>query len=419
MIIKQIIGRQILDSRGNPTVEADVVLETGALGRAAVPSGASTGTHEALELRDGGRDYGGKGVQKAVENINTIISKSLVGVPCQQGRIDEALKNLDGTAEKFKLGANAVLSVSLAAAHAAAEDMGWPLFRYFGQLAGNSNFIMPRPMMNIINGGKHATSSTEIQEFMIVPNLENGYVKNLQAGVEIYHRLGEILTMYGYETLLGDEGGYAPHVRGGNVEVLDLIMQAIKVAGYEPGKQVELALDVAASEFYKEGKYRLRGGKLLSSEQLIDSYSGVVDKYPISSIEDGLDQDDWAGWTLMTSRLGGKVQLVGDDLLVTNTKLLKRAITQKAATAILIKPNQIGTLTETIEAVKMAQPAGWRAIISHRSGETEDTTIAHLAVGLGTGFIKTGAPARGERTAKYNELLRIEELLSADKRRDA
>lgn len=412
MDIKSVKARQIIDSRGNPTVEADVTLGSGAFGRAAVPSGASTGTHEALELRDNNVAYGGLGVMTAVNNVNNTIAHVIVGSPADQIALDNLLKKLDGTPSKSKLGANAILAVSLAVARALADAQNKPLYEYISALAGNTEPAIPTPMINIINGGKHASGSTDIQEFMIIPIGAKSFAEAVQISSEIFHSLGQVLKDKGYSTLVGDEGGYAPSVKSGNREALDLIVEAIKRANYIPGKDVVLALDVAASELYKDGKYILATEKKqLSSVEMIDWYKMLVNDYPIVSIEDGLDQEDWVGWQKMTSDLGDKIQLVGDDLLVTNTVFLKRAVEEKSATAILIKPNQIGTISETIEAVKMAHLAGWRAIISHRSGETEDTAIAHLAVGLGTGYIKTGSVCRGERTAKYNELIRIEEIL--------
>ena len=412
MNIKSVKARQIIDSRGNPTVEADVTLDSGATGRAGVPSGASTGTHEALELRDKTGAYGGLGVMNAVNNINNIIVHEIVGTPSDQVSVDNMLKTLDGTPNKSKLGANAILAVSLAVAKASAVAQNVPLYKYVSALAGNTKPTMPTPMINIINGGKHASGSTDIQEFMIMPIGAKTFGEAVQMGAEVFHALGQVLKDKGYSNLVGDEGGYAPSVKAGNREALDLIVEAIKRAKYTPGKDVVLALDVAASELFKDGKYILATEqKQLSSDEMIEWYKQLISNYPIVSIEDGLDQEDWAGWQKMTTTLGDKIQLVGDDLLVTNTAFLKRAIDEKAATAILIKPNQIGTLSETIEAVIMAKAAGWRTILSHRSGETEDTTIAHLAVGLATGYIKTGSVCRGERTAKYNELIRIEETL--------
>lgn len=415
MKINKIIARQIFDSRGFPTVECDVALEDGSFGRAAVPSGASTGSGEALELRDGGEAFGGKGVTKAVANVNEIIAPALAGMDASdQQAIDHRLIELDGTKNKHKLGANAMLAVSLAVAKAAAASKGLPLYQHVGELAGNTNFTLPLPMLNILNGGKHAEGSTDIQEFMIMPVGAEAFADAMQIASEVYHSLGKVLHDKGYATTVGDEGGYAPAVRGGTDEALELIKEAVGRAGYKLGEDVALALDVAASELAGEDGYNFaREGKLYTVGELIDKYAVLVEKYPLVSIEDGLAENDWAGWRSLTERLGRKVQLVGDDLLVTNTKLLKKAIEQEVANAILIKPNQIGTLSETIDAVLMAQQAGWNTVMSHRSGETEDATIAHLAVGLGTGQIKTGSFSRSDRIAKYNELLRIEETLDS------
>jgi enolase len=413
MNITSIHARQILDSRGNPTVEADVLLEDGTLGRAAVPSGASTGSHEAIELRDGETAYGGKGVLKAVAHVNGEINESLVGHDgYDQSGIDQAMIDLDGTENKGRLGANALLAVSLAAARAAAQSKGMALYQYIADLAGNTNIVLPLPMMNIINGGKHAAGSTDIQEFMIMPIGAQSFSHCIQMGTEIFHALGKVLKEKGYGTTVGDEGGYAPAVKNGNAEALELIAEAVQKAGYSLGTDVVLALDVASSELLENGSYQLKTeDKSLSSQQMVAFYNELTSAFPIVSIEDGLGEDDWEGWKTLTQQLGNKIQLVGDDLLVTNTKFLERAISEKAANAILIKVNQIGTLTETINAVTMAHRAGWKAVISHRSGETEDTTIAHLVVGLGTGQIKTGSLSRTDRVAKYNELLRIEEAL--------
>ncbi|MDO8561510.1 MAG: phosphopyruvate hydratase [bacterium] len=415
MKIQSIHGREVLDSRGNPTVEADIVLEGGATGRTTVPSGASTGAHEAHELRDGDKSrYGGKGVQKAVANVNDEIATALVGKDfAGQREVDTVLKELDGTENKNRLGANAILAASLAFAHASARAKNIPLFEYVRGLSAHPRKpILPLPQCNIINGGKHAAGSTDIQEFMIMPVGAASFREALRAMAEIFQSLRKIVAEKGYATTVGDEGGFAPHVKAGNEEALSLIAEAVKKAGYELGKDIVLALDVAASELLVDGKYVLaREGKKLSSEELIAWYGVVQKKYPIVSIEDGLGEDDWAGWKKLTTSLGASTQIVGDDLLVTNVKFLERGIQEKAANAILIKVNQIGTLTETIDAVDMAHNAGWRAVISHRSGETEDTTIAHLAVGLGTGQIKTGSVSRTDRVAKYNELLRIEEML--------
>ena len=409
--IEEIKAREILDSRGNPTVEVEVFLSDGAWGRAAVPSGASTGAHEALELRDGDRSrYNGKGVLKALENINEIIAKEILGHSAYRQRaIDELLIKLDGTPSKSRLGANAILGVSLAVARAAANSLGVPLYRYIG---GINACILPVPLMNILNGGKHASDSTDLQEFMIVPAGAPTFAEALRWGAETYHALKKVLASKGYNTNVGDEGGFAPSLKA-NEEAVEVLLEAIEKAGYKPGEQIFIALDAAATEFYEDGKYVLKKeGRTLSAEEMVEFYADWVEKYPIISIEDGLAEDDWEGWQLLTRRLGDEVQLVGDDLFVTNVERLRKGIELGAANAILIKLNQIGTLTETLEAVKMAREAGWGAIISHRSGETEDVTIAHLAVATGVGQIKTGAPCRSERVAKYNELLRIEEDLS-------
>lgn len=409
--ITRITGRQILDSRGNPTVEADVYLQSGAMGRAAVPSGASTGAGEALELRDGGDAFGGKGVLKAVAAINDQINAELVGQDAaDQKAIDNAMIKLDGTDNKANLGANAILAVSLAAAKAVAAHKNQPLHAYIAEMTGTQQQSLPLPMMNIMNGGKHAAGSSDVQEYMIIPISATTFSDALRIGTEVFHALAKVLKQEGYGTTVGDEGGYAPAVKNGNREPLELISKAVANAGYELGKDIALALDVASSELYENGEYNLATeGKKVSSSELIDWYQDLVQQFPIVSIEDGLDENDWQNWTDLTSRIGNDIQLVGDDLLVTNTKLLERAINEKAANAILIKPNQIGSLTETIQAVQMAQNAGWNTVMSHRSGETEDTTIAHLAVGLGCGQIKTGSLSRTDRVAKYNELLRIAE----------
>lgn len=415
MKITKIKARQILDSRGNPTVEADVYLEDGSMGRAAVPSGASTGTHEALELRDNNRKiYQGKSVLKAVYNVNDPIAKVVIGkdVEDQKG-IDKALIDLDATVNKSKLGANAILAVSLATAKAAAISQKKPLYQYFNELSGSRNpLTMPVPMMNLINGGAHAARSTDLQEFIVIPTSAKSFSDALRMGAEVFHTLAKILKDNGYATTVGDEGGYAPAVKSGNKEALDLILAAIREAGYFPRKDFVLGLDVAASEFYIDREYWLNTeSQRLSSRDMVEWLQSVTRLYPIVSIEDGLDQNDWEAWKKLTKSLGETIQIVGDDLFTTNTKLLKRGIEEKAANAILIKLNQIGTLSETLEAVDMANKAGFKSIISHRSGETEDTTIAHLAVGLGVGQIKTGSLSRSERVAKYNELLRIEEQL--------
>jgi enolase len=414
MEITSIRARQIIDSRGNPTVEADVLLADGTLGRAAVPSGASTGSNEAVELRDGGDAFGGKAVMKAVGNVNETIAKALLGKDAGDQRgIDQAMIELDGTPNKGKLGANAILAVSLAVAKAAAQSQKLALYEYFRSLAPQSDkLLLPVPMMNIINGGKHAAGSTDIQEFMIMPVGAATFSDAVRMGAEIFHALAKVLKDNGYGTTVGDEGGYAPHVKEGNAEALELISQAVTKAGYKLGDDVVLALDVAASELYADGTYTLATeDRSLSSDEMVDWLVELSEKYPIASIEDGLAEDDWEAWAKLTERLGSKVQIVGDDLLVTNVTFLKRGIDEKSANAILVKLNQIGTLSETIDAVTMAHDANWRAVISHRSGETEDTTIAHLVVGLATGQIKTGSMSRTDRVAKYNELLRIEEQL--------
>jgi enolase len=410
-IIDTIIGRQIIDSRGNPTVEADVYLEDGTFGRAAVPSGASTGAGEALELRDGGVAFGGKGVSKAVANINTTIAQRLKGFDAaNQTDLDEALIQLDGTDNKAVLGANAILAVSLAAAKAVANARHIPLHTYIAELTGTTKQSLPLPMMNVMNGGQHAAGSPDVQEYMIIPVGANTFAEAIQMGTEVFHALAKVLKAANYGTTVGDEGGYAPAVKNGNREPLELIAAAVEKAGYTLGKDIALALDVASSELYQDGTYHLATeGREVSAAELIEWYDVLRAEFPIVSIEDGLDENDWANWSTLTTRLGGDTQLVGDDLLVTNTKLLERGIEEKAANAILIKPNQIGTLTETITAVKTAQRAGWNTVMSHRSGETEDVTIAHLAVGLGCGQIKTGSLSRTDRIAKYNELLRIAE----------
>ncbi len=419
MKVKALHARQILDSRGNPTIECDAVLEDGTMGRAAVPSGASTGTREAVELRDGDKTkYLGKGVLKAVANVNELIAKEVVGMDAQdQKAIDEKMIALDGTENKSKLGANAILSVSLAIAKASAQYKKVPLYEYLHAYTSNnfkltSPSLLPMPMMNIINGGQHANFATDIQEFMIVPVGAKTFSEALRMGSEVFHHLGKVLKEKGYPTTVGDEGGYAPLVKKGNAEALDLILQAIMNAGYIPGDDIALALDVAASELIHDEKYVLKAEKeTFSSSQMVDWIAQLVENYPIVSVEDGLGENDWDGWQYITKVLGKKIQLVGDDNLVTNVTYLKKAITEKAGNAILIKLNQIGTLTETIETIMTAKEAKWNTVVSHRSGETEDTTIAHLAVGLATGQIKTGSLSRTERIAKYNELLRTEEEL--------
>ena len=410
--IVDIIGREVLDSRGNPTVECDVLLESGVMGRAAVPSGASTGSREAIELRDGDKSrYLGKGVLKAVEHINTEISEAIMGLDAsEQAFLDRTLIELDGTENKGRLGANAMLAVSMAVAKAAAEEAGLPLYRYFG---GSGAMQMPVPMMNIVNGGAHANNSLDIQEFMVMPVSQTSFREALRCGAEIFHALKKILADKGMSTAVGDEGGFAPNFSS-NEECLNTIVQAIEKAGYRAGEDVLLALDCAASEFYHEGEgvYQLEGeGLKLTSTQFADYLANLCDKFPIVSIEDGMHESDWEGWKLLTDRLGKKVQLVGDDLFVTNTRILKEGIEKGIANSILIKINQIGTLTETFAAIEMAKRAGYTAVISHRSGETEDSTIADIAVGLNAGQIKTGSLSRSDRISKYNQLLRIEEDL--------
>jgi len=414
-IIESISGQEILDSRGNPTVEVEVFLDDGAYGRAAVPSGASTGIHEALELRDGDKKrYGGKGVLKAIEHVNNEIADELFGYDAtQQKEIDQKLLALDGTPNKSKLGANAILGTSLAVAKAAADSVGLPLYRYIGGVYAH---VLPVPMMNILNGGAHTGwQSTDAQEFMVMPLGASSFSEGLRWGVEIYQALKSVLKAHGYVTLVGDEGGFAPNLKANN-EAVELILEAIEKAGYKAGmdQQVAIALDPAASELYDEEKkiYNLRKeGKQLDSVHMVDYWKSWVDQYPIVSIEDGLAQDDWEGWKMLTKEIGDRIQIVGDDLLVTNPTRVHRAIEEHACNALLVKVNQIGSLTETIEAVEICHRAGWRAVTSHRSGETEDATIADLAVALNTGQIKTGAPARSDRVAKYNQLLRIENEL--------
>ena len=414
MKITHITARQILDSRGNPTVEADVTVDNGMLGRAAVPSGASTGSHEAVELRDGGAPFGGKGVTRAVGFVQGEIARAIVGMNADdQTAVDQKLITLDGTPNKSRLGANAILAVSLATAKAAALEHRQPLWELVANLApGVQDPLLPLPMMNIINGGQHADFSTDIQEFMIMPVGAKSFSEAVQIGAEVFHKLASVLKKVGYPTTVGDEGGYAPRVKHGNKEALELIVQAITSSGYNLGSDVAIALDPAATEFHRDGKYVLATeNKSLSSQEMIDYYAALIKDYPIVSIEDGLAEDDWDGWVEMTERLGERLQIVGDDIFVTNTDFLQKGIDLAAANAILIKLNQIGTLTETIKAVSMAHQAGWKTVISHRSGETEDTTIADLAVGLATGQIKTGSLSRTDRVAKYNQLLRIEEEL--------
>jgi enolase len=409
-LIEDIHGREVLDSRGNPTVEVEVYLEGGAVGRAIVPSGASTGAHEAVELRDEDpARYGGKGVLQAVNNVNQVISEELWGFDAlDQVGLDAYMIQLDGTANKGKLGANAILGVSLAASKAAAEALAIPLYRYIG---GTSARTLPVPMMNILNGGKHAMDGPDLQEFMAMPVGAPSFAEALRWGAETYQALKKVLKAKGYSTGIGDEGGFAPSLKS-NEEAIELIIEAIQKAGYEPGKDIFVALDPAASEVFEGGKYVLKKeGRTLSGEEMVDFYEGWVDKYPIISIEDGLAEDDWDNWVLMTRRLGDRLQIVGDDLLVTNVERLRDGIERRAANSILIKLNQIGTLTETLAAIEMAKRAGWTAVVSHRSGETEDTTIADLVVATNAGQIKTGAPARSDRVAKFNQLLRIEEEL--------
>ena len=408
--VVDIVAREVLDSRGNPTVECDVLLESGVLGRAAVPSGASTGTREAVELRDGdAARYTGKGVTQAVENVNTEIVEAVIGLDAQeQAFIDQTLVQLDGTENKSRLGANAILAVSIAVAKAAAEESGLPLYRYFG---GSGPMQMPVPMMNIVNGGEHANNNLDFQEFMILPIGQNSFREALRCGAEVFHTLKKLLDKRGMSTAVGDEGGFAPNLSS-HAEALKLIVEAIEAAGYFPGEDVLLGLDCAASEFFKEGKYHLTGeGLQLTSTQLVDYLANLADTFPIISIEDGMAEDDWSGWKLLTERLGKRIQLVGDDVFVTNTRIFKDGIRQGIANSILVKINQIGTLSETFAAIEMAKRAGYTAVVSHRSGETEDTTIADIAVGMNALQIKTGSLSRSDRIAKYNQLLRIEEDL--------
>ena len=408
--IVDVVAREILDSRGNPTVEADVLLESGVMGRAAVPSGASTGSREAIELRDGDpARYLGKGVVQAVENVNTEISEAIIGLDAEeQAFVDKALIDLDGTDNKSRLGANAMLAVSMAVAKAAAEEAGLPLYRYFG---GSGPMSLPVPMMNVINGGAHANNNLDIQEFMILPVGADSFREALRCGAEVFQHLKKLVDKKGYPTTVGDEGGFAPNVSG-NDEAIELILRAIESAGYTPGQDVVLGLDCASSEFYKDGKYILASENLeLGSEAFADYLATLADRYPIISIEDGMAEGDWGGWKTLTDKLGKKVQIVGDDLFVTNPKILREGIQKGIANSILIKINQIGTLTETFAAVEMAKRAGYTNVISHRSGETEDSTIADIAVGLNAGQIKTGSLSRSDRIAKYNQLLRIEEDL--------
>jgi len=412
-LIEHIVAREVLDSRGNPTVEVEVILLDGSWGRATVPSGASTGAHEALELRDGDPDYyGGKGVLDAVNNVNDIIADELYGWDAaDQAGIDALLLELDGTPNKGKLGANAILGVSLAVAKAAANALQLPLYRYIGGVYAR---VLPVPMMNILNGGKHAVDGPDLQEFMIMPWGAPTFAEALRWGAETYHALKKVLKNKGYSTGVGDEGGFAPSLKT-NEEAIELILEAIQAAGYTPGEQIAIALDPAASEIYQDGRYVLKKeGRTLSGAEMVDFYTDWVEKYPIVSIEDGLAEDDWPNWALMTQQMGGRIQIVGDDLLVTNVERVRRAIAERSCNALLCKVNQIGTLTETIAAVQLAQRAGWGVVVSHRSGETDDPFIADLAVALNTGQIKTGAPCRIDRVAKYNQLLRIEEELDEE-----
>ena len=413
-IIINVNARQILDSRGNPTVEVDVVTESGIMGRAAVPSGASTGEHEAVELRDGGDSYMGKGVSKAVENVNAVIAQELLGLSVfEQNAIDQLMIDIDGTKNKSKLGANAILGVSLAVAKAAANELGMPLYRYVGGVSANT---LPLPMMNIINGGSHSDAPIAFQEFMVMPVKAKNFTHAMQMGTEIFHNLKKVLHDRGLSTAVGDEGGFAPNLEGGTEDALDTIEKAVAKAGYTLGDDGKIALDCAAAEFYKDGKYDYSifegdSGVVRTSKEQADYLADLASKYPIVSIEDGMDENDWDGWKYLTEKIGDKVQLVGDDLFVTNVERLSRGIENGIANSILIKVNQIGTLTETISAVNMAHNAGYTSVMSHRSGETEDNTIADLAVALNTGQIKTGSASRSDRMAKYNQLLRIEEEL--------
>jgi len=410
-VIVDVSARQILDSRGNPTLEVEVELESGAVGRAAVPSGASTGEHEAVELRDEGGEYLGKGVRTAVENVNTTIAEEVVGFDATDQRVlDHLLIELDGTPNKAHLGANAMLGTSLAVAYAAAAAVGLPLYQYIG---GCNAFTLPVPMMNIMNGGQHADNNVDLQEFMVMPVGAASFDEALRIGAEVYHGLKSVLKSRGLATAVGDEGGFAPDL-GSNEEAVQVIMEAIDAAGYEPGDDVVIALDPAASSFYEDGAYHLASeGRSLSSAEMVDYYAALVDKYPIISIEDGLAEEDWDGFKLMREKLGDRLQIVGDDIFVTNTERIARGIHEGTANSVLIKLNQIGTLSETLDAIEMTKRAGWTAVVSHRSGETEDTTIADVAVATNAGQIKTGAPARTDRVAKYNQLLRIEDMLGA------
>jgi enolase len=412
-VIKEVRAREILDSRGNPTVEVDITLKDGSFGRSAVPSGASTGSHEAVELRDGDKErFGGKGVSKAVENVNTAIAQAIIGKKFDQATLDKALIDLDGTPNKGKLGANAILGVSMAFSHAAAKAQKIPLYQYFKDISGTKEkMTLPVPLMNVLNGGKHAENSTDLQEFMIVPLGAPSFKEALRYGAEVFHALKKILSSKGLNTSVGDEGGYAPSLPN-NEAAIETIIEAIKKAGYTPGIDIGIAIDAAATEIYENGKYNLKTeNKKLSSKEMVEYYANWCKKYPIVSIEDGLAEDDWAGYELITKKLGEKTQIVGDDLFVTNVDRLKQGIKKNVGNSILIKLNQIGTVTETIDAIKLARKSGYTSIISHRSGETEDTTIADFVVGLSTSQIKTGSASRTDRIAKYNQLLRIEEAL--------
>lgn len=413
--IRSVHGREILDSRGNPTVEVDVILESGAMGRAAVPSGASTGSHEAVELRDGDNRYNGTGVQKAVANVNGELAEYLAGREVDQWKLDHAMIELDGTENKGRLGANAMLGVSMAFAHAVAKEENIPLYRYFANNADTHGGLrLPTPMMNIINGGKHAEKSADFQEYMVVPHGFPTFAEALRAGAEIFAALKKILKAEGFATTVGDEGGFAPSLKN-NEAPLEMIMKAIEKAGYKPGEQIGIALDPASTELYENGVYNLASeNRKATSAEMIEMYATWLEKYPILSVEDGLAEDDWEGWKQLTARLGDKLQLVGDDLFVTNVQRLQKGIDEKAGNAILIKLNQIGTVSESVEAIKLAHSAGMTAIVSHRSGETEDTTIADFVVGMNAGQIKTGSLSRTDRIAKYNQLLRIEESLGGE-----
>ncbi len=413
-VIVGVMGREVLDSRGNPTVEAEVVLDSGAVGSAIVPSGASTGSREALELRDGGSRYGGKGVRKAIANIADVIAPALIGADALDQRAnDTLLADLDGTGDKSKLGANAILGVSLAAAHAAADELGLPLWRYIG---GPTAHVLPVPLMNVVNGGAHAANSLDFQEFMLAPVGAASYAEALEWGASCYHALAKVLKEDGLATGVGDEGGFAPDVQS-NLHALDLLLEGIEAAGYTPGRDISIALDPATSEIREDDGYVLASeNRRLSSEEMVAFWADWVERYPIISIEDGMAEDDWDGWVALTQEIGDRVQLVGDDLFVTNPEILERGIAEGAANSILVKPNQIGSLTETLDCVALAQRSSYTTVISHRSGETEDATVADIAVATDAGQIKTGAPARGERTAKYNQLLRIEQALGDEAR---